>query len=302
MHSATMTRISILQLLFCAATFLTQYTGAEDSETIDTQLCFNSLITADANNDRKLDKTEYITFLETYGLPDIQVDKYEDLPLVLKSTFILLSCICGSNGSSGSSCCIGPEAYIPTDGAADFETPTPDQETYLYRLCHLTDNAVDQATPTEGPVTTNTPSLFPSGQPSVSPSDLPSFEPTIVPSASPSASLVPTPQPTVGSESPTFGNEVDAVIRTTYSISIINGKRKVVPPASYTPDLIKAMDTVATEVAVLVEGDLGGSDGIRRKLAVTVELPTSITLIADQEWSDKSSVSEGKDMNVHLYQ
>jgi hypothetical protein len=313
MHSAIMTRISILQLLFCAATFLTQSTVAEDAGAIDTRICFSSLITADANNDRELNKTEYITFLKIYGLPDMQVDKYVDLPLVLQSTFTLLSCICRSNGSSGSSCCVGPEAYIPTDGAADFEMPTPDQVTYLYRLCKVTDNAVDQATPTEDPTLSSSPTmasasptLLPSGQPSVSPSEIPSVEPTIS-SANPSASLVPTlspsnPQTTVGSESPTFENMVDAVIRTTYSISIVNGKRDAIKPASYIPDLIKAMDTVATEVAVLVEGDLGGNDMNRRKLAVTVELPTSITLIADQEWSDKGSTSVGKDMNVHLYQ
>lgn len=300
MLSATMTRLSILHFLSLVAILLTpQYTAAQNVGAVDTTLCFSSLMAADTNNDRQLNRTEYVTFLKIYGLPGIEAETYQDLPLVLRSTFTFLSCSCGLNGG-GASCCIGPDAYIPTDGAADFEIPTPDQATYLYNLCKVTDDAVDQATPTAAPVMTPEPTQSPtmasaspsiSGQPSISPTLLFSTEPS---SAAPTFS--PTTQKPTLSESPSLNSGVDAVVRTTYLVVIANGKSDDIPQTAYKSDLIQAMDMVATDVAVQIEerGGGGGRERNRRKLAVTVELPTSIVLISEQEWKNDGSVIEGK--------
>jgi hypothetical protein len=81
------------------------------------------------------------------------------------------------------------------------------------------------------------------------------------------------------SQAPTVTSPVDAVIRTTYSISVLNGKQDEIEQSIYTQDLIGAMDIVASEVGVIVEEENESVDGI------TVVLPTKVVLLVDSEWS-----------------
>jgi hypothetical protein len=77
---------------------------------------------------------------------------------------------------------------------------------------------------------------------------------------------------------------IDAVSRATYSINIVNGRSQNIPSSEYFADLIGAMDILAVEVAERVDDILGRRtlrNRLRRKLAVLVDLPTSIDEIND---------------------
>mgnify|MGYP000170064437 CR=1 FL=1 len=73
------------------------------------------------------------------------------------------------------------------------------------------------------------------------------------------------------------------VVRTNYTVVIVNGITENVPESYYVPDLIASMNVVAVEVAL--EVDFGGgtsSNGIRgRRLEVRVSLPTFIDGVVD---------------------
>lgn len=271
---------------------------AQNVLTQDTAKCFSSLTEADVNNDSKLDQAEYVDFLKLYGVPNIGDDSYRDLPLVLQSTFFSISCFCTSNGLAAQSCCDGSDPYIPTDGAADSQLPTQAQETYLGRLCGLTDSAVDQIVPTPAPapVTTEAPSSSPSLSPTLG-SQSPSMNPTgsAVPTEIPSS--VPTRAPTeIASQSPTAlplstsptGAPMVTKIQTQYSIAIANGRQEQINPEWFTQDLISAMDIVASEVGILVED----GNRRRRRLSITVGLPTEIVEFEEQEWSNDNTAGE----------
>eukprot|EP00526_Cylindrotheca_closterium_P000103 CAMPEP_0113607510 /NCGR_PEP_ID=MMETSP0017_2-20120614/3425_1 /TAXON_ID=2856 /ORGANISM="Cylindrotheca closterium" /LENGTH=871 /DNA_ID=CAMNT_0000516123 /DNA_START=119 /DNA_END=2734 /DNA_ORIENTATION=- /assembly_acc=CAM_ASM_000147 len=260
--------------------------------TQDTAKCFSSLVEADINGDSRLNQTEYVAFLKLYGVPDIGDDSYRDLPLVLQSTFFSISCICTSNGLATQPCCYGGESYIPTDGAADSQVPTQAQETYLGRLCGLTDSAVDQIIPTQPPVMTGTPSSSPSfisqsptmnpsgsAAPTSTPSAVPTGVPTVAASQNPSTNLPLTTSPT--------GPPMVTKIQTQYTIAIANGKAEQINPEWFTMDLISAMDVVATEVGIIVEDNTGN----RRRLTITVGLPTEIVGFEEQEWSNGRSAA-----------
>lgn len=223
----------------------------------DTAKCFQNLMEADANGDFQLDHSEYVSFLRIYGVPNIG-DSYQDLPLVLQSTFYSISCICTTNGSETQSCCYGLNPFIPIDGASTSQLPTQAQEVYLGKLCGLTDSAASQIIPTD--LVTETPSS--------SPSNLPSQNPTSHPS-------VPSP-PMV------------TKIQTQYTIAIANGRADQINPEWFTEDLISAMDVVATDVGIMVED----GNETRRRLTVTVGLPTSIVEFEEKEWSNEGSSGE----------
>ncbi|CAJ1960142.1 unnamed protein product [Cylindrotheca closterium] len=282
------------------AIFAIRMAQAQNVLTQDTAKCFTSLVDADANGDSQLDKTEYVAFLKLYGVPNIG-DSYQSLPLVLQSTFFSISCFCTTNGLATGSCCDGATPYIPTDGAAA-EVPTTAQETYLGRLCGLTDSAVGQI----GPATTPAPSsASPSSNPSASPSSSPSAisqSPSMNPTGSAAPTNIPSGVPTglptmTASQNPTTlpltpsPTAVPMVtkIQTQYSIGITNGKAEQIDPEWFARDLIDAMNVLATEVGVLVE-DSGGNNN-RRRLTVTVGLPTEIIGFEEQEWSNDSSAA-----------
>lgn len=284
------------------------------SNAVDVDLCYSSLIAADEDGDRKLDADEYFTFAEILGFDNVCGEEYVDLPLSLRGTFLFLSCQCAVSGSTnGQSCCLGTNAYLPTNGAGVLETPTTQQINYLHQVCQRTYNVMQEipvvSCPTPSPTSkpTSSPTLKPTSTPTNSPTKKPTIAPTAQPttppgSPTPSPTAKPTPVPTItgkptisSSNQPSVGSTsdnggVDAVIRTVYSISVINGKRDNVQSYIYTPDLVNAMNIVASDVAVLVEQETVKEslnlDRRRRKLAVTVKLPTSVVLIQDAEWSD----------------
>ena len=77
-------------------------------------------------------------------------------------------------------------------------------------------------------------------------------------------------------------------IQTQYTIGIKNGRAQQIDPFWFTQDLVRAMDVVATEVGIMVEG----TNSTRRRLTVTVGLPTSIVGFEEQEWSNDASAGE----------
>lgn len=252
----------------------------------DTAKCFNSVVQADSDGDRRLEPVEYVAFLKLYGVKGIleDSDSFQDLPLVLRSTFFSMSCICTMNGVARESCCVGSDPYIPTDGAADIDILTDSQETYLGSLCRLTDSAVDQILSTRTPMVTTAPSMSPSNGIADSPSPMPT------------GLAIPTGLPTVTdaqNQSPTSAPGT-TTIQTKYNIVVRNGQSETIAPESYKVDLIKAMDLVVTEVAIIVENELGIAPGNRRRLGITVSLPTSIEEIAEQVWSGDTSKLGGE--------
>jgi hypothetical protein len=85
--------------------------------------------------------------------------------------------------------------------------------------------------------------------------------------------------------------------RTTYSISVVNGERDDIPQSEYVPDLIGAMDIIATEVAADVGDSLPGGRRLvvllRRKLTIRVDSPTSVDAIIDAGgWTTDPDLNE----------
>ena len=159
---------------------------------MDVEKCYAALQTADNNpRDERVVADEYVTFVQEMAPPggffdDAEV--FQDLPLRLQTNFILLACLCEGAGE-GENCCVGDQAHISTSGSAPGEIPTPEEQSYLYRVCFLTDVAITETLSSEAP------SVEPSASPTLSPVD-PSDAPTMTPT------LAPVPGPT---ESPTEG-------------------------------------------------------------------------------------------------
>lgn len=197
----------------------------------DLGLCYDALFFADENQDRKVDKDEFITFVQLLSPPDFLADvgDFNDLPLILRSNFVILACLC-LQGGTDPQCCVGPKAHISNKGAFPGEFPTSSQEQYLYLVCFLTKTSIDRVmqsmapslppalagtaspsaaitrspvddttTPTSFPsaVASSAPSVMHSDGPSVSPSESPVAAPSTSPSYGPSAhpSKSPTPAP-----------------------------------------------------------------------------------------------------------
>ncbi len=164
----------------------------------DPEVCYPALATADANDNGLVDADEYVTFVQGIGpagfLEDIT--SFEDLPLQLQSNFNVIVCLCQSDPADDS-CCVGEGVGIMVDGARASDTPTAEQESYLFIVCSLTASAVQRVLQTVAP--TASPSDSPSLPLSEAPSAAPTISPTISVTDSPSAAPteVPTVSPTV---------------------------------------------------------------------------------------------------------
>jgi hypothetical protein len=76
------------------------------------------------------------------------------------------------------------------------------------------------------------------------------------------------------------GEEIGVLVRTIYTVVVVNGINENIPESSYVPDLIASMNVVAVEVASEVA--FGSSNGSsRRRLEVRVSLPTFIDGVVD---------------------
>jgi hypothetical protein len=225
---------------------------------VDQQACYDALIAADADLNRKITANEYVTFIQLTGpegfLPN--VTEFGDLPFIIKATFNALACLCSSAGGD-SQCCVGENAHISNAGAAPGEIPTEEQAAYLFTVCLASERAIEEV------LTTQSPSFMPSSSPT-------SQEPTMAPSASPSiASPEPSLQPTT-TQAPTAPK---LPVEVFYVVQVPNGKDMPLSKSEIT-DLSEAMDILAPVVANEVFNNRRIM--LRRKLEVSVELPTSI--------------------------
>jgi hypothetical protein len=192
--------------------------------------CYDALYLADTNQDYKVDNDEFVTFVQIMGPPGFlpRVDRYQELPLILQSNFIILTCLClqmptFDGGNSIDPQCCSQDPHIDVNGTHPGQVPTYEQEQYLYQVCFLTETSIERLliseipsaapalapsivvidtdkpskTPTERPTSKNptrTPTNRPSRSPTRKPTNEPTDTPTDVPSYEPTSS--PTNEPT----------------------------------------------------------------------------------------------------------
>jgi hypothetical protein len=84
---------------------------------VDTAICYDGLAQADVNGDNRVERDEYLNFVQLIGPPGFlaDIDSMLNAPLPLQINFRTLACICGQNGGDAQ-CCIGENAHIPIDG------------------------------------------------------------------------------------------------------------------------------------------------------------------------------------------
>lgn len=184
---------------------------------VDPEVCYPALVNADANGNGVVDADEYVTFVQELGPSGFLegVTSFQDLPLVLQSNFNFLACLCQTDPDNNA-CCVGDSAGITVDGAGESETPTAEEESYLFLVCSLTGSAVNRVLesvsptgfPTESPTVQPTapPTIPPTARPSATPTEAPTKAPTESPSDTPTSppTAKPTTLPTLApSENPT---------------------------------------------------------------------------------------------------
>lgn len=186
----------------------------------------SSVATNPSNPDRKVGRTEYITFLNSLAYDYVGIPNYFDyangdlneLPLRITLTFNHLSCSCKDYFPEKlrDGCCILDKAHIATNGTKLGETPNENQTEYLYNVCDESMEAVYDtvtAAPTLAPTKTPAPSERPSEPPSTSPSSSPSAAPSADPTSTPSDA--PSSPPTTAPSSPPSESPTSSVVPTT---------------------------------------------------------------------------------------
>ena len=182
--------------------------------------CYDALYLSDANGDGEVDGDEFVTFVQILGpggfLSDVET--FTELPLIMKSNFIILACLClqipgfdGGQGIDPQCCAVDP--HISTAGTQPGVQPTQMEAQYLYQVCFLTETSIDRLLQSGAPTTepaspqpTGEPTFKPTGEPTFTPTVSPTFKPTFSPTNKPTAepTLEPTQEPTPGpTESPT---------------------------------------------------------------------------------------------------
>ena len=219
---------------------------------VDSEACYSAIeySVSDKDGDQRMDQEAYVDFVEAYGPDDFLEDytTFEELPLILKSNFYVLACLCENKTDAEDQCCVGSKAGIETDGAISGETPTDAEQSYLFLVCSQTSTSIDRVIQ----------SMTPTGVPIVTP------EPSALPSPAPidDESLPPT-------RTPVDDSTIQEEVVVTYRIGI---KDNGVVFEDYDEELISAMDSLAPTVLLDVR---------RRQLRVgrrlqSVFLPTSI--------------------------
>ena len=226
---------------------------------VDTEVCYVAMedsISDNTNGDRKMNQEDYVDFVKAYG-PDgflEDITTFEELPLILQSTFYYIACLCKTD-SQDESCCLGLNAGIDTSGSFSGESPTVTEQSYLFLVCTQTSTSIDR--------------VIQSTAPSTAPNEVHiiSLAPTTFPSPEISApTAISTLSPTTEQGNDTT-NQEDVLV--TYGIGIKGGAMF----EDYREELIIAMDSLVPEVLQEVT---------RRQLREgrrlqSVQLPTSIT-------------------------
>ncbi|KAI2491936.1 hypothetical protein MHU86_22614 [Fragilaria crotonensis] len=210
----------------------------------DLDKCYAALYDADANGDRKIDGTEYVTVVQALG-PDgfaENATSIEDLSRTLRLSFNLLACLCTIN-QTDQQCCIGDNAHINNEGTGPEETPDPDQEVYLRSVCLTTINAIDRTIGTSSPTTVapSSPAL-PTSVPSKSPTSLSPTTPA--PSTSTPVSLSPTTAQPI-TLSPTT---VQPITSPPTTVQPITSPPTTVPPVTSSPTTVPPVTSSPTRV------------------------------------------------------
>ena len=225
-------------------------TGLVVNGFVDVQACYAALQAADTNtSDRFINADEYVTFVQQLGPSGFLASDrvFSDLPLILRANFNVLACLCETNGDNA--CCTGSNARIDTAGAFAGETPTPEEQSYLFLVCSLTTSAINQVLQSKPPTSVPTQSAGPSMAPTAAISLTPTYQ---------GETRAPTPVPVV-----------DLTVNTTYQIGL---KQDLKTP---TNDLVSAMNILAPKV---LSGE--ARRRLRGALLESVLLPTSIDSVA----------------------
>jgi hypothetical protein len=225
---------------------------------VDTEACYSAMESSisDKDGDRKMNQEDYVNFVKAYGPKGFLkgITTFEELPLILQSTFYYIACLCKTD-SNDESCCVGSNAGIDTSGSFSGEKPTVSEQSYLFLVCSQTSTSIDRV------IQSTAPSDAPIATPIVS------SVPTVLPTPDVSTPTV------IGTLSPTRdpgnGTTTQEDVLVTYGIGI---KGEAIFE-DYSGGLISAMDSLAPEILQEVR---------RRQLRVgrrlqSVQLPTSIT-------------------------
>ena len=142
--------------------------------------CYAPLYDADVDGDGIVQSDEYVTFIAELSEGQFDVDKYKDLPFVLKVNFVYLSCLCEYYPRNTiRKCCEGTNGGIYTSGAGGFEVPTPEEELYLETVCNDTQGSIEYAKKERMPSAEPTKGS-PSDRPSPSPVEVVSYTFTLI--------------------------------------------------------------------------------------------------------------------------
>lgn len=277
--------------------------GQDVGDFVDTDPCYAALFDADTPPpDRKLEGDEYVKVIQALGPPGFleEAETFEDLPRIIRGAFNLLACLC-SVGPDDGDCCTGGNAHISNEGTGPGETPTPEQEVYLFSVCLTTTRAIEQTlgtvapTPspsgvptveasedptsapvTEAPVTSAPVSDAPVSDAPVTPApntDAPVSDAPVVPTDAPvteAPSAPTTPAPVTSAPS-----NLDFPVEAPYQVAFRDGE-----PGNYVNDLVGAMDILAGEVVAATWPDTR----LRRRLSVAFRPPTSLNgVIGERE-------------------
>lgn len=191
------------------------YDSASDDDAIltarylqnDIAFCYDALYLADQNKDSQVDGSEFVTFVQIMGPPGFLPDAnaFDDLPLIMQSNFIILSCLCLQLPESSPQCCTD-SPHIDNTGTWPGQVPTAQQEQYLYQVCFLTETSIDRV------IASQTPTLSPATDP---PTDPPAQPPPVAAPSEPPTTEAPSAAPSIvnvtePSISPTIKAPTDA--------------------------------------------------------------------------------------------
>lgn len=160
--------------------------------------CRNDLLEIDENEDLRLDREEYVAFLQLQSGNQMSGEA-ADVPLRLESIYHSNACWCDVVDPTDDQCCLGGKDHIPLDTAqSDLIEP------YLQFFCSSVENGLEAEGLAQPPLLTGMPTFSPTSvAPTPEPTMAPSFLPTSEPSGAPTAA--PTMSPTEDSSSSPTG-------------------------------------------------------------------------------------------------
>eukprot|EP00526_Cylindrotheca_closterium_P000115 CAMPEP_0113642870 /NCGR_PEP_ID=MMETSP0017_2-20120614/22525_1 /TAXON_ID=2856 /ORGANISM="Cylindrotheca closterium" /LENGTH=895 /DNA_ID=CAMNT_0000554323 /DNA_START=34 /DNA_END=2721 /DNA_ORIENTATION=+ /assembly_acc=CAM_ASM_000147 len=232
------------------------------------RFCYNALFASDSNDDRALDRSEYITFIDLIGGP--RVDTYSDLPIVFRSSFSILACRCLEDPKAAPDCCVGNKARVSNAGSGPDENPSKREEQNLYHVCFLSESSVDKfmserdpttsptkaptktptppptGKPTEEVILTDAPTPGPTPNPTVSPTETPTIRPTFAPNPFPTTPLptvAPTFKPTqTPTPAPTIASSVSPTVMASGVPTVATSGTPSASPTTATPSGVPSME------------------------------------------------------------